>query len=610
MTKATASVTRLPFIRKSLKSARASCAHLRVVVSSGTGIPGKYDLTRQPGLAREARRRRGYGMEARLLESVFPTDTNPQGNLFGGTLVAWMDKAAGFAAMRRARSSVVTAAIEDIAFQVPILQGELVEISPPSSRWAARACACGWRCARSTPSSGTSELCTVGHFTMVAMGPDRKPRRGPAREAAAGRPRTRPWRLRPGRLPLGHGRPLRGSGRGTPRSSGRAPRRGRGRAPAPPGRGAARRPPWRRGSTRACTTSSRSSASRRSTPAHRQARPRRAGSGAGRDRARGPAGGRAPRARATGAPPPGPGGRRRRSCAAPSRTAWSGPSSPSRRQRHRQPHHERHVGRHVRARGAGGERAHLEPQVGIVARRRAPCGSSATPCRGGAAARRAPGTPPAAHGLQRVLVAEHRQDRDVQGDALARTARAASADPAVAERGARGQPGVGDRRAVVDRLPEQRDPGLLPQHPPHQERRVDRRGQDRADGHLGRVHRGREAPTGARAGARAGPWRRPPGSRRPRSCRGSRALDPDLEGPAAQAAEPRVQRPVARGVAHRRGAQVLRAQGGEDPDRHGAGAAAARRRPRCAPSAPERSSAIAENGVPGQSLRRRSCTRG
>ena len=39
-------------------------------------------------------------MEARLLESVFPTDTNPSGNLFGGTLVSWMDKAAGFAAMR------------------------------------------------------------------------------------------------------------------------------------------------------------------------------------------------------------------------------------------------------------------------------------------------------------------------------------------------------------------------------------------------------------------------------------------------------------------------------------------------------------------------------
>ena len=44
-------------------------------------------------------------MRATLLESVFPTHTNPQGTLFGGQLVAWMDKAAGYAAMRGTRES-------------------------------------------------------------------------------------------------------------------------------------------------------------------------------------------------------------------------------------------------------------------------------------------------------------------------------------------------------------------------------------------------------------------------------------------------------------------------------------------------------------------------
>jgi acyl-CoA hydrolase len=122
-------------------------------------------------------------VEARLLESVFPTDTNPQGNLFGGTLVSWMDKAAGFAAMRRARGTVVTAAIEDIAFQVPILQGDLVEV-------AARVIAVGRTSMRvrvevlkERPAEGTVELCTVGHFTMVAMGPDRRPTPVPPEEA-------------------------------------------------------------------------------------------------------------------------------------------------------------------------------------------------------------------------------------------------------------------------------------------------------------------------------------------------------------------------------------------------------------------------------------------
>jgi acyl-CoA hydrolase len=114
-------------------------------------------------------------VEARLLESVFPTDTNPQGNLFGGTLVSWMDKAAGFAAMRRARSSVVTAAIEDISFSVPIVQGDLVDILARVVEVGRTSMRVRVEVRKESPVDGTSELCTVGHFTMVAMGPDRRP---------------------------------------------------------------------------------------------------------------------------------------------------------------------------------------------------------------------------------------------------------------------------------------------------------------------------------------------------------------------------------------------------------------------------------------------------
>ena len=114
-------------------------------------------------------------MQARLLESVFPTDTNPRGNLFGGTLVSWMDKAAGFAAMRRARSTVVTAAIEDIAFSVPIVVGDLVEVSARVVSVGRTSMRVRVEVSREDPIAGTSELCTVGHFTMVAIGPDRRP---------------------------------------------------------------------------------------------------------------------------------------------------------------------------------------------------------------------------------------------------------------------------------------------------------------------------------------------------------------------------------------------------------------------------------------------------
>src|ERR671938_610920 len=51
-----------------------------------------------------AHRLPGRRVQARVLEIVFPTDTNHLGTIFGGTLVAWMDKAAAFAAVRRAHT--------------------------------------------------------------------------------------------------------------------------------------------------------------------------------------------------------------------------------------------------------------------------------------------------------------------------------------------------------------------------------------------------------------------------------------------------------------------------------------------------------------------------
>ena len=126
-------------------------------------------------------------MEARLLESVFPTDTNPQGTLFGGTLVSWMDKAAGFAAMRRARSTVVTAAIEDIAFRVPILQGDLVEVTARVVSVGRTSMRVRVEVRRERPTvEGAGELCTVGHFTMVAMDAQRRPTPVPAPRGGKG----------------------------------------------------------------------------------------------------------------------------------------------------------------------------------------------------------------------------------------------------------------------------------------------------------------------------------------------------------------------------------------------------------------------------------------
>jgi acyl-CoA hydrolase len=66
--------------------------------------------------------------ETRLMEMVFPEQTNHYGTLFGGQALALMDKAAFMVASRYARLPVVTASTEKIDFHVPVRQGQLVEL--------------------------------------------------------------------------------------------------------------------------------------------------------------------------------------------------------------------------------------------------------------------------------------------------------------------------------------------------------------------------------------------------------------------------------------------------------------------------------------------------
>lgn len=70
----------------------------------------------------------GVLTELRLVEMVFPEQTNHYGTLFGGQALALMDKAAFVTASRYARRTVVTASSEKCDFHVPVRQGQLVEL--------------------------------------------------------------------------------------------------------------------------------------------------------------------------------------------------------------------------------------------------------------------------------------------------------------------------------------------------------------------------------------------------------------------------------------------------------------------------------------------------
>ena len=76
----------------------------------------------------------------------------------------------------------MTAAIEDIAFEVPIFQGELVEVTARVVEVGRTSMRVRVEVRKESPIDGTSELCTVGHFTMISM------------PATAAPPSSRPWR--------------------------------------------------------------------------------------------------------------------------------------------------------------------------------------------------------------------------------------------------------------------------------------------------------------------------------------------------------------------------------------------------------------------------------
>ena len=115
--------------------------------------------------------------ETSMFQLVFPTDTNHLGNLFGGTLVSWMDKAAAYTAIRRAKSTVVTAHIDSIDFKVPIKQADIVEVTARVEGVGRTSMQVRVDVYRENPlESDYRELATVGHFKMVALDSDGRPK--------------------------------------------------------------------------------------------------------------------------------------------------------------------------------------------------------------------------------------------------------------------------------------------------------------------------------------------------------------------------------------------------------------------------------------------------
>ncbi|NCT18851.1 MAG: acyl-CoA thioesterase [Flavobacteriia bacterium] len=77
-----------------------------------------------------------YPKDSRTIvtDLVLPSETNPIGNMFGGELLARMDRAASIAARRHSRRIVVTASVNHVAFNKMIPLGSVVTVEAAVSR--------------------------------------------------------------------------------------------------------------------------------------------------------------------------------------------------------------------------------------------------------------------------------------------------------------------------------------------------------------------------------------------------------------------------------------------------------------------------------------------
>jgi len=108
-------------------------------------------------------------------ELVFPNDTNPYGSMFGGRLMALMDKVGAMAGAEYASRVVTTASAEAMDFKSPIRVGEQIEIKAKVVRTGRTSMVIKVDVFSDNPLTGEIRHCTTAHFNFVALDGNGRP---------------------------------------------------------------------------------------------------------------------------------------------------------------------------------------------------------------------------------------------------------------------------------------------------------------------------------------------------------------------------------------------------------------------------------------------------
>ncbi|MDL2397742.1 acyl-CoA thioesterase [Rhizobium calliandrae] len=118
--------------------------------------------------------------ELTLRTLAMPADANPAGDIFGGWVMAQMDLASGIRAAERARGRVVTAAVKEMAFELPVKIGDTLSVYTHIERVGRTSITLNVEAWAHRSRYNKLEKVTAGTFIMVALDENGAPKPVPS----------------------------------------------------------------------------------------------------------------------------------------------------------------------------------------------------------------------------------------------------------------------------------------------------------------------------------------------------------------------------------------------------------------------------------------------
>lgn len=110
-----------------------------------------------------------------MTEIVLPEDTNPRGSVFGGRVLALIDKCAAVVALRHARQEVATVSLDSVVFTSKVRVGEILLLRGRINAAFGSSMEVEVDVHSENPHSGERQLTTTAYVTMVAVDASGRP---------------------------------------------------------------------------------------------------------------------------------------------------------------------------------------------------------------------------------------------------------------------------------------------------------------------------------------------------------------------------------------------------------------------------------------------------